>query len=406
MPNTLPSSQPVALHINCLAGAAGDMFIGAFAGLGVQFAPLEAMFTQASLPLTIQITPENREAGIGLQVHIVAKTAQPLRHLPEILTVLNALPCSNFVRQQSVLAFTVLAQAEAHVHGCSINDIHFHEVGAVDTLVDVVGAFWSIEQLGITSITSTPLPWFSGSVTCEHGVIPLPAPATLELMKGLPVAATNFTEEVVTPTGALIMRQLTHYFAAQLTTHIAGTACNQSIDHIFRSPSGLLLQSATGYGNRYAPQGLRLSLFDTTPVESAHNVVVLETHIDHLTGEELGLALEGIMEDGALDVLWTPGITKKNRPAGCLCVLCAPQQKQAIIASIFTHTHTLGIRTTTTTRTVLPRQYIQQADNTQIKEYTLTGVTYQREESDSIRTKAKQQNVGAPAIRITKKKSQ
>ena len=375
---------------------AGDMYLAAFAHLGVDITPLEGLFAAAGISIHVHVQEENRDAGMGRRVDIHAPGVQPMRHLADLVAITERLACSPEVTARSIDAFQRLAAAEAAVHGCSVDAIHFHEVGAVDTLVDVVGAFWALEQVDASRVTSTPLPWFTGTVTCEHGVIPLPAPATLELMRGLPVFATDFTQEMITPTGALILGSLLHAYASP------GAA--------FTGPSGTLVRCGTGYGTRPFPRGLRLVLLeeDDTPALHAQGttsdtVEVLESHIDHLTGEEIGHALTAIMQAGAKDVLWLPGIMKKGRPGGALRVLCDAAHLDAVEAAFFRHTHTLGLRHCSMERRLLPREAgtITLAGQTlPAKTYTLEGEGYIRPEHDALADLACARSKGTPAFRL------
>ena len=205
-----------------------------------------------------------------------------------------------------------LTLAEAEAHGIAPEEVHFHEVGAVDTLVDILGACWALDRLGVERVTACALPWFGGSITCAHGEIPLPAPATANLMRGLPVHPTDAKTELVTPTGAALARVL--------------------VDEFVDGPEGRLLAMGTGYGARPAPTGLRAWLVEARePRQADHgrggeeDVMQLECHLDHLTGEELGTALERLAADAgvnpntmqrALQELETRGLLQAQRTAG------------------------------------------------------------------------------------------
>ena len=220
--------------------------------------------------------------------------------------------------------------------------MHFHEVGAVDTLVDILGACWALDQLGVERVTACALPWFGGSITCAHGEIPLPAPATANSCAACPCTPPTPKTELVTPTGAALARVL--------------------VDEFVEGPEGRLLAMGTGYGARPAPTGLRAWLVEARePRQADHgqggeeDVMQLECHLDHLTGEELGTALEQLAAAAdVLDVLWLPGTGKKNRPAGLLRVLCRPADTENVARAVLRHTHTLGLRRQLLQRLVLP----------------------------------------------------
>jgi len=262
---------------------------------------------------------------------------------------------------------------EAGVHGCAVADVHFHEVGAVDTLVDVVGAFWALETLGVSRVTCSSLPWFSGTVRCAHGLMPLPAPATTVLLQGKPVYPTQFEGELITPTGALLLDRM--------------------VDEFTLGPAGRLERIGLGLGTMELPtvNGLRLLLLagDGPGLE---RIMVLETNVDHLTGEEIGGVFGVLLDAGALDVLFLPGVMKKNRPGGLLQVLCKPEDLARIRDLTFAQTLTLGLRMTETTRAVLPRAASARSTpwgEVSAKETEIEGQRYSRPEFEALQALAK-----------------
>jgi uncharacterized protein (DUF111 family) len=235
------------LYFDPAGGVAGDMVIAALSDLapeGVDPAVLAAKFREAGVGVEAS-SVEKRVGGLrGRGLALEYPGEQPLRHLENLLAILEKLDVSAVVRERSGRALTRLAEVEAFVHGAPIESVHFHEVGAVDTIFDVVGAFWGVELLEAERVISGPLPWFTGEVVCAHGTLPLPAPATLKLMLGKEVTPTSVCEEIITPTGALIVDQL-----------VEG----------FESPTGRLVASGVGYGDRVvadAVNGLRAMLFE------------------------------------------------------------------------------------------------------------------------------------------------
>ena len=327
------------LHLDCRAGLAGDMFLAALADLAGPWLDLQPLYAMLRPFAQVQPVQEVRRGVAGTRLEIVPATDQPLRHLPELLAIAAQLPLSEAVQARVRQAFHRLAEAEAAVHGVAVDSIHFHEVGAVDTIVDVVVACKAVEALGVDRMTASPVPWFSGTVQCAHGLMPLPAPATVQLLRGKPVFPTEAIWELVTPTGALLLDLL--------------------VDEYTAGPAGVLLAQGTGYGANPAGDGVRLFLCESDPLPpELQRVWVLECTLDHLTGEELGAALQGIMAAGALDVIHLPGIMKKNRPGGLLQVLCGEDALQQTEDAVFRHTCTLGLRRTLATRRVLPRQAV------------------------------------------------
>ncbi|WP_461211451.1 nickel pincer cofactor biosynthesis protein LarC [Desulfocurvus sp. DL9XJH121] len=233
------------LFVDCRQGMGGDMFLAALADLGLDLAPLAAALERAGVPVELD-APVVRVNGFGgRRLDVGAAASQPLRHLSDILAIIGSLDLNPAVRERSARAFQRLGQVEAEAHGIPLEKVHFHEVGAVDTLVDVVGAFYGLDALGVTWVVCSPLPWFTGFVDCAHGRLPLPAPATLRLMEGKPVFSTHYEVELLTPTGALVLDQVADEFGA--------------------GPSGTIKATGRSFGNHDLGSetfGLRLVLVE------------------------------------------------------------------------------------------------------------------------------------------------
>ncbi|MDR0466539.1 MAG: nickel pincer cofactor biosynthesis protein LarC [Deltaproteobacteria bacterium] len=374
------------LYFDCRAGISGDMTLAALAHLGIDFGPLQEMFHACGIACTIELTPELRAAGPGMRADVAWSDAQPLRHPADLARVIRQLALEEIVRDRALAVVDALAEAEAHAHSIAVEEVHFHEVGAIDTLVDIVGAVWGLHRIGAERVIASPLPWFSGTVECEHGVLPLPAPATAYLMRNKPCFPSSATEELITPTGAAIIHVLA-----------------QSFD--YSPPEGTPLALGSGYGSRPAPAGLRVWLIRPATEEKLEQITLLETHIDHLSGEELGSAITAIgdFDPAPLDLLWLPGLTKKNRPGGCLRVLCRPEHAQALTTAIFRHTHSLGIRRQNLERVILPRVAAKlhgPAGPLAAKSYQLEGHEYLRPEQDALSEAARDLGLGVPGVRL------
>jgi hypothetical protein len=326
------------LYLQCTTGISGDMFLAAMADLGLDLSPLQAKLQSVHPRVRLKVSSTRRQGLQGSQLEVSwDPEEQPLRHLSDLLALVERLDLTPAVRERSRAAFERLARVEAAVHGIGLEEVHFHEVGAVDTLVDVAGAFWALEQLGIEEVHSSHLPWFEGTVECAHGRLPLPAPATLELLKDKPVYSTGFCREIITPTGALLLDQMAARFSAGF--------------------SGKIRQCGLGFGAMdlgETPNALRALLFEETA--EAEKVWVLESNLDHLSGEEIGGAFEELFRAGALDVLYLPGVMKKNRPGGMLQAVCTQESVERVEKAFFKQTLTLGIRRTEMERRVLPRR--------------------------------------------------
>ncbi|MDR1856584.1 MAG: LarC family nickel insertion protein [Desulfovibrio sp.] len=376
------------MYLDCQGGISGDMTLAALSHLGLDLGPLAGMLEEAGVPCTVTVREECRAAGPGRRVDVDWPGDQPLRHPADMTRILDRLPLTESARGRCDRTLDALVTAEAHAHRIPPEEVHFHEVGAVDTLVDIVGACWGLETLGAERIVCSPLPWFTGTINCAHGRLPLPAPATAWLMQGKPVLPTDAREELVTPTGAALVHALADAFEG--------------------APAGTLRRLGTGYGSRPSSMGLRAWLVDPPGAQTSGGreiVVQIETHLDHLTGEELGMALEALAEaPGALDVLWLPGTGKKNRPAGLLRVLCLPRHVEEVSGLVFRHTHTLGLRRQFLERRVLPREAAQVDCGGRIvpaKAYAVEGRRHARPEADAVQERARELGVGAPGLRIS-----
>ncbi|MFO8032268.1 MAG: nickel pincer cofactor biosynthesis protein LarC [Desulfohalobiaceae bacterium] len=358
------------LYLQCPTGLSGDMFLAGLADLGLDLAALQSILQQAGLEVSIQAQQESSQGLAGSRLHLDFAPGQPLRRLGDIEGILDKLQVQPWTRDKSKAAFQRLAQVEAEVHGVSMQDVHFHELGALDTLVDILGAFWGLEELGVQEVYCSALPWFSGEVESEHGRLPLPAPAVLRLLQDKPVYPTSWQKELITPTGALLVDQLVQEFSP--------------------GPHGVLKKTGMGLGSMEL-QGqancLRLFLYETQDTESQDRVWVLESNLDHLTGEELGAVFEPLFQAGALDVLYLPGIMKKNRCGGLLQVICRPGELHSVRQEFFRQTLTLGIRQYQVQRSVLER--CQGSINTpwgrvQSKRLNLEGEKLERAEHEAL----------------------
>jgi len=265
---------------------------------------------------------------------------QPHRHLADILTLIDAAELAPAVRHRAAAVFERLADAEARVHGTRREAVHFHEVGAVDALVDIVGTCWALEALGVERVVCTPLPLGSGTVRCAHGVLPIPVPAVVELMKGFPVVESHAQGELTTPTGAAILTTLADAFGPvpSMTLHGAGTGAGTREDAA-------------------APNVVRVLLGQAGHGDTDHDsVVTLETVIDDATPQVVGHTLDRLFEAGALDAWCMPIQMKKFRPGVMITVLAEPAAAGELEAILFSETTTFGIRRSVVERSTLPRR--------------------------------------------------
>lgn len=264
------------------------------------------------------------------------------RNLHDIEHLIRESALSRGVQEMAVRVFERLGEAEALVHGTTIDQIHFHEVGALDSIADIIGSCVALELLDVGAVTFGPLPQGRGTIRCEHGVYPNPPPATLQLLRGLPVEQTEEPFELVTPTGA-----------ALLSTW-------RSAD---RAPTGSKpVKIGYGFGQRKLAQRtncLRAVLLEAGPADDgSDSVLVLETNLDDTTPEIIGALCERLMGEGALDVFTTPVFMKKQRPATLLSVLCAAPAREKMLELIFRESTTFGIREYEARRTILQRELV------------------------------------------------
>ncbi len=328
-------------YFDCFSGAAGDMILGALISVGLDADELRADLAGLRLDgyeLDIREVRKQGFAATRLDVRLTAD--QSHRHLHDITGIIEAADLPQRVKDRSCRIFTRLAEAEAKVHGTTIEKVHFHEVGAVDAIVDIVGAVAAIERLGIGRIVCSPIPTGSGTVRCDHGVMPVPAPATAEILVGVPLAACDEPGELTTPTGAAILTTLADGYG----------------------PLPPMQIECTGYGAGSREGKTRPNVFRVILGESADDderedqVVLLETNLDDATGEQIGYASERLFAAGAFDVFTTPIAMKKNRPGVLLSVL-APLDKQAECERVlFAETTTFGIRRQVQSRCNLRRR--------------------------------------------------
>ncbi len=330
------------LHLDCQAGISGDMTVAALLDLGVPLAHLEAELAKLPIPLgayELSAAPTKRHGIAALKFGVSVQEQHSHRHYSDIVELINASSLSARVKEQSGKIFTRLAEAEAKVHGVALAAVHFHEVGAVDSIVDIVGTAICLEYLGIETVSASSLPLCSGFVQCEHGLLPLPAPATADLLKGLPVHGASGTGERVTPTGAAIVATLATRFGA--------------------APAMTIEKIGYGAGEKDFPDLPNiLRVFCGTAAHAARGeqMVVVEVNIDDSTPEVLGFTLERLLTAGARDAWFTPIQMKKNRPAVMLSLLSPPEDVEKLAAIIFRETTAIGLRSYPVERRTLARR--------------------------------------------------
>lgn len=325
---TQPLLQTV-LHFDCGSGLAGDMIVGALVDLGVPVSVIEAAVGE--LPLDgyrIRFEPTER-SGLAATRFVVEvdETHQPHRHFGEIVELIASSGLSSEVKTLSIAIFERIGKAEAAVHGVPLDNVHFHEVGAVDSIVDIVGAAAALCHLD-AYVTCAPIPLGHGTVKCAHGILPVPAPATLRLVEGLPVLDGGVACELTTPTGAAIVAVVAQEFC--------------------QLPAMVVRRVGMGAGTRVLPDRpnvLRVVLGERqTQARSTSRCVVIEANIDDMTGEVAAVAMQALLQAGALDVWYESIQMKKGRPALKLGLLCDRQNLESLAEVLFDQTSTIGLR--------------------------------------------------------------
>ena len=328
-------------YIDCFSGISGDMFLGALIDLGLPRKLLKQEL--AALPLgtsyKMVITSEQRMNITGRRVKItVPRQKHHHRNLAEIKRIITKSHLSKDVKGLSIDVFQRLAAAEAKIHHKKPSEVHFHEVGAIDSIIDIVGTSIGIEYLKFDEVYASPIPLSSGFTTCQHGVLPLPAPATIELLKGVPVYGTSINNELVTPTGAALITTIAKHY--------------QSI------PPMKIMKTGYGVGStqlKDRPNLLRIIVGEQSNLD-VDQVLVMEANIDDMVPEIYEYLMEQLFKNGALDVSFSPIQMKKNRPGILLRVICNPDKKRDITNIIFQESTSAGIRYYHAHRIKLPRE--------------------------------------------------
>ena len=359
------------LYLDCFAGISGDMTIGALLDLGLDFAFLKnelAKLGVSGYELSVARVDRSGINAAKFDVN-VAQTfslsvehhhdhphdhsqhqaqTESLRHvhdhrsLATIKHLIEASTLSEKVKQNSLAIFQRIGEAEAKIHGVDIESVHFHEVGAVDSIVDIIGACIGLEALGIEKIISSPLHVGYGTFTCAHGTYPIPGPAATEILRGVPIYAKEIEGELVTPTGAAIVATLASEFSKMPMMRVekigygAGTRVYEKFPNVLRAVIG------------------ELELEDATP----DTISVIEANIDDLSPQIFGHLMEQVLAAGALDIFYTSVQMKKNRPGVLLTLLCAVSDREKFIDLIFRATTTLGVRHRDEKRVILRREFV------------------------------------------------
>jgi pyridinium-3,5-bisthiocarboxylic acid mononucleotide nickel chelatase len=360
-------------YLECFSGISGDMFLGALVDAGVRSQILEEVIAALNVGARLEISRVVRSGISAIKADVFvdgekdsprdeisrAKGSPPHepaphghshshqhgRGLTEIKKIISQTSFSEGAKKTAIAIFDALGAAEAKIHNTSVDSVHFHEVGAVDAMVDIVCAAVGAEMLGVDEIICSPLNVGGGMVKCSHGTFPVPAPATVELMREAPVYSSGLQAELVTPTGAAIVKTLASRFAA--------------------FPEMKIEKSAYGAGSRDFPghpNVVRLTVGEAVSRSlaaqtSSETITVLEANLDDLNPQVFGYVMDRLLEEGALDAFGMPVQMKKNRPGTLLTVLCKPEDAGKLTQLLFTETTTLGVRRRDEMRQTLARRW-------------------------------------------------
>lgn len=341
------------------------MILGALIAAGVDRKALANELRKLEIPeFGLEVTTVDRSGITSTHVDVKVPDEHVHRHLHNIVDIIDRTSLSDAVKKRSKAIFTRLAEAEAKIHGIDVGKVHFHEVGAMDAIVDVVGSCIGFEMLGIERFSCSKVHVGSGFAQMAHGKFPIPPPAVAELLTGVPIYSSEIEGELMTPTGAAII----------------STVC----DSYGTVPEMAVAVTAYGAGTRQyedIPNSLRIMIGESAEnsrdeTSSADRLVVLETNIDDVSPQVLGFVMERAFELGALDCWFTPIQMKKNRPAVMVSMLCDPQQRQALTGLLYAETTTIGIRVREVERESLGRETVTVATvfgNIDIKVAKLNG---------------------------------
>ncbi len=329
-------------YLDCFAGISGDMLLGALVNVGWPIERLHDVVSRLKLEgVQVGVEHVTRNGICASQFTVNSPSDQPQRHYSDLAAIIQNADLSAEIQRQALSALRLLGEAESTVHHVPLEAIHFHEVGAVDTLIDIVGALVGLHEMNVEAVYSAPLPWSQGTVKTQHGVLPVPPPAVAVLLQGLPAVGVDVVGEMVTPTGAALVRTLAKGFGPIPSMRIDRVGYGAGQREWPDRPN--LLRLVLGYAQGSA--GLNVE-----------TLTVLACNIDDMNPQWYGPLVQTLLDAKALDVWLTPAQMKKNRPATVVEVLCNPSEAYALRDLLLRHTTTLGVREYPVTRYSLDRR--------------------------------------------------
>lgn len=329
------------LYINMTSGISGDMTLALLLSLGADKDKLSDILSKMlnkKVELKLETVWRNAVACNKLVIECDIE-GEPFRHLSDIKKMIEKAECKSIVKERAVKSFEIIAEAESKVHGIGIEEVHFHEIGAVDTIIDLFGVSFALDNLGIERVTSNVVPLGTGFITAAHGLMPLPAPATLKILHNIPVNKLDIEGELVTPTGAAILKTYVSDF----------TSCY----------SGKIIKDNYSTGEREFSGTANMLQGIILENGCSDEIINITTNIDNMTGEHLGYLYETLMKAGALDVAFIPAFMKKNRPAYVVNIMALEKDKEQIVYTVFKYSSTIGMRIEKVERVVMNRKIVE-----------------------------------------------
>jgi uncharacterized protein (TIGR00299 family) protein len=376
------------LYFDCFSGASGDMVLGALIDAGVPLDEVRRALGSLTISADSVWTERVTRAGISATKFQVRGEAAPVDHahdhkgghghgddkdhghhahphshdheevhqhthrtIAQIHSLIDGSALTSTGKDRAKQLFQVLGEAEAAIHGTSIDKVHLHEVGALDSIIDIVGAVFAMERLAVDRVVSSPLNVGSGTIRSAHGLYPVPAPATLRLLDGVPIYAGPQKAELVTPTGALLIRSFASGFGPIPPMRVSTVGYGAGSRDFTDTPN--VLRVLIGEADAAAP-----SLGADAMTKAAQSVVVIEAEIDDMNPQIFGVLMDRLLADGALDVFYTPIQMKKGRPGTLMTVIAAPDSRDRMTSTIFRETTTIGVRYREMTRECLDRETV------------------------------------------------
>lgn len=371
------------LYINMTSGISGDMTLALLLSLGADKEKLSSILSSIlGQKVELELETVWRQAVACNKLNIKCNIeGEPFRHFSDIKKMIESADCKESIKANAIKSFEIIAEAESKVHGIDIEEVHFHEIGAVDTIIDLFGVSFALDDLGIEKITANKVPLGTGFINAAHGLIMLPAPATLKILHNIPVNKLDIEGEFVTPTGAAILKT----YVSEFTSSYNGTIINDSyatgekeFAGVANMLQGIILEN--GYSNE---------------------VINISTNIDNMTGEQLGYLYEKLMEKGALDVAFIPAFMKKNRPAYVVNIMTQEQNKENIIYTLFKYSSTIGMRIEKMARVEMNRKIVEKevlGEKIRVKEISYKDITRFSPEYEDIKRIAKIKNISIDEV--------